>query len=723
MRERRTAGLRRSEQSRRGTLRAVGGRRVTVAGLVGSALLFATPALAQYPTSPPPPMPLRPVHFPPFTTARLPDGLSLIVVAQHKQPVVTVTLAMQGGAAYDPPAKAGLASIVAELLTKGTESRTADQIAAQVEGAGGSISAGADDDFLRVSISSLAENLPQMIDVLADIVEHPAFPATELELARTRELSALQLALSQPAAIAERIFRHEVYGDHPYGLTETPATVRAITREDVLAFSRAHVRPGGALLVVAGDAQAATVERLARRAFASWAGTTTPPVFPAIPLREHSEIVLVNKPGSVQSNVLAGFPFISPRDPAVYPLTLMNKILGGGADSRLFEILREQKGWTYDAYSQFSHPKGTGMFVAGTQVRTPVTDSAVAEMLRQLNRIRDTVPADSEVTAAKDYLVGSFPLTLQTPQQIAGAVARARLLGLPDDYVPKFRDRLAAVTDSQLAAADRRYLTPDHMVVVVVGDAAKVLDGLRHLGLPVRIVDVDGKPLTEADLAAPPAPVEWATDRLVAARDSFRVLIQGNPIGALTTTIARGAEGGRQVVYITSASAIGSFAQSSDTVAIDAATFAPIRVRGGGRAAGQEESLTLDYAGTHVTGHAHTPRRGGVRDADVDTTLAAGTLDENEVTSLLPALPLAARGHWVLTAYSGREGVVRTVDVTVAGDTTVTVPAGTFDCWKVATTGGQVPTTYFVTRTAPYLVVRYAPTGPPIAFELVRHEP
>lgn len=694
---------------------------VMVAGLI--ALVAASPALAQYPTSPPAAVALRPVQFPAFVKGRLPNGVDLIIVGQHKQPVVTVTLAIQAGASYEPADKVGLSGMVAELLTKGTESRTADQIAAQVEGAGGSIEAYSDNDFLRVTVSSLAENLPLAMNVLADVVTHSTFPGTELELARTRALSALQLELSQPSSIAQRIFSHQVYGDHPYGRNDTPASLRAITRDDVLAFYGGQVKPAGALLVVAGDVNAASVQRLAAQAFASWRGAPAAAPPPTeIPVRTGTDIVLVHKPGAVQSNILAGFTLITPRDPAVYPLTLMNKILGGGTDARLFLILREQKSWTYGSYSRFTRPKGMGMFMANAEVRTPVTDSALAELMRQLQRIRSEVPADSEITAAKNYLVGNFPLTIQTPEQIANAVASARLLGLPDDYVPRFRDRLAAVTRDQLAAADRRLLTTDRMVVVVVGDGTKILDGLKSLG-SVRLVDVEGKPLTEEELAARPTAVSWAAERLAPASFEYRVVVQGNPLGQSAHRIERAAEGGRQIVRLSANMNVASYVQQTDTITIDAATLAPIHVRQSGVTGGQPASLTLDYDGMHVTGHVHVPSRTGVRDAAVDTSLADGTLDDNELAALVLALPLASGGRWVLNAYSGGEGVVRTLTLKVSGEDSVTVPAGTFACWKVEMTGGQVPFNFYVTKAAPYLLVKYELVGQPVSFELTQHTP
>lgn len=157
-------------------------------------------------------------------------------------------------------------------------------------------------------------------------------------------------------------------------------------------------------------------------------------------------------------------------------------------------------------------------------------------------------------------------------------------------------------------------------------------------------------------------------------------------------------------------------------MSVDAGSFAPIRIRQSGTAGGQAESIALDYDGTHVKGHVHVPQRAGVRDADVDTTLAAGTLDDNQVLPLLLALPLAAGGRWTLPAYAGSEGVVRSIMVRVTGDSTLTVPAGTFDCWKVEMTGGEIPMNLYITKAAPYLLVRYEMVGPPVAFELTEHK-
>ncbi len=699
--------------------------RATRVAAVALAALLALPlvARAQVPDQPPAAGALRPVRFPAFVTARLPNGLDVIVVAQHKQPTVTVSLAVQGGNAYEPADKVGLADMVAELLTKGTATRTADQIAAQVEGAGGAISASADADFLAVRVSSLSENLPFVFQILSDVVLHSTFPADELELARTRMLSALQLELSQPASIADRIFRHEVYGDHPYGRSATPASLRAITRDDVVGYFDQRVRPGRALLVVAGDVDPVRVRQLATRAFATWRGVPAPSAAaPRGPARTATELVLVNKPGAVQSNILAGFPFITPRDTAVYPLTIATKILGGGTDARLFLILREQHGWTYGSYAFFSRPRGTGVFEANAEVRTAVTDSALAEMLRQLDRIRNEAPPDSEVAAAKNYLVGSFPLTIQTAQQIAGAVASARLLGLPDDYVIRYRERLAAVTDAQLAAAARTHFATDRMVVLVVGDGPSILPGLKALGLPVRIVDVEGKPLTEADLSPRASRIDWAADRIVPASYTYRVVVQGNPMGDATRSVARGTANGRPILQLFGTTNIGGMVRQADTTTVDAQTLAPVSVRQSGSVQGQATSLRLDYEGTHVRGQGRVPGQAGPRDLTVDTTLAAGTFDDNQMEAVLLALPVAANARFNIPVFLSGEGRGQVYTVAVTGEDSVTVPAGTFACWRLEMSGGPQGMTFYLTKGAPYAVVKYEMVGMPVAFELTARQ-
>ena len=351
--------------------------------LAAGALLapLAIPLPAQgFPKTPPAPMPLAPAQFPPFQEAVLPNGMRLLVVENRKQPIIAVSLSFTAGAVTEPAAKAGLAGMVAGLLNKGAGARNAEQFADAIEGVGGGFAASAGDDFLQLYVNTLSRNAPLAFELLADAAIRPAFPAQEVELLRTQTLSGLQLEKSQPAAIAGRTFRQALYGAHPYGRSATEATVKAITRADVVAFHTARLRPQGALLVVAGDLSLAQARALATKAFAGWTGApATLAALPPVPARTQAELILVHRPGSVQSNVLIGNTTRGPADPLRYAATVANEALGGGSEGRFFRILREEKGWTYGSYSELQTRRGAGAFSASGEFRTAVRNSPEAE--------------------------------------------------------------------------------------------------------------------------------------------------------------------------------------------------------------------------------------------------------------------------------------------------------------------------------------------------------
>ncbi|HJR35642.1 MAG TPA: pitrilysin family protein, partial [Gemmatimonadales bacterium] len=291
--------------------------------LAGAAQLPAQ----EYPKTPPAPGPLTPAPFPPFRETVLPNGLRLLVVESHKQPVVSISLSFPAGSSVDPAGKEGLASMVAGLLTKGAGTRTADQISDAIEGAGGSLSAGAGPDFLAINSTVLTPSLPLAFELLGDVAVRPTFPASEVELLRTQSLSGLQVALTQPENIADRAFRRAIYGAHPYSRSELPASLKAITREDLVRFHRSRLRPGGALLVLAGDVTLAEARRLALRAFQGWTGTSAAvPPFPTLPDRPRTELLLVHRPGSVQSNIVVGNLTYPATDPRTYAATVANQV-------------------------------------------------------------------------------------------------------------------------------------------------------------------------------------------------------------------------------------------------------------------------------------------------------------------------------------------------------------------------------------------------------------
>jgi zinc protease len=687
----------------------------TAAALVlGMATLCPTESLAQFPTTPPPAGNLRPLQFPEFQDVTLDNGIQLIVVENHQLPIVSISVNFEAGSRYDPAGLEGLAGVVAELLTKGTASRSADQIAEEIESVGSNLFANAGPDFLTVGTTVLTEHVDLAFELIGDVLINSTYPTPELEIARTRILSALRLEASDPSALATRFFAKTVYGDHPYGRSETEASVAAITQADVQQFAGARLVPGSSLAVVSGDISLDEARRLLQEYLGNWSGTPPTVDTPAPPAPSPTSIVLVHRPGSAQSNIRVGNLAINPGDDLYYPATVANRILGGGSAARLYEILRQQKGWTYGAYSGIQRRKDVGYFQANTEVRSEVTDSALAEILVQLRRIRNETAADSELTDAKGYLVGSFPLTIETPQEVAGQVAATKLLGLGDDYLNTYRERLAAVDAQQAMAAAKAVIHPDSEVVVVVGDGQAIYDGLKAIA-PVRIIDTEGSPLTPEDLTPAAMVVEFEHANIVARRDSFQITFQGNPIGHQVSEVT---VGGDTITYRESTVIQMMGMDMASTVFLDPETLAPLSTSQVGQMGGQSLDSHLTYEGGRVTGQVQTAQPTGVETKEVDTELVEGTVDASVIQMLIPAMPLAEGASLTINAFTPVEGTVKPITVRVGSAEEVTVPAGTFSAYKVDVTGGEQPLVVYVTTDTPRKVVKMELAAQPVAFEL-----
>ncbi len=668
-----------------------------------------------FPTRAPAPARLRPVRFPPFHDVALPNGMTLLLVENHEQPTLSISLSFGAGTAYDPAGKEGVAALVAELLTKGTPTRTADQIAAEIEGVGGSIGASAGDDFFTVSTDVLSDHADLAFNLLGDVTRRATFPSDELELARTRFLSSLEVELSQAGNVADRAFQKEIYGRNPYGRNTSVAAYKAITREDVVAFAGRRLRPGGSLLVVSGDITLPQARALATQAFGTWRGAAAPtPAFPAAPTKRGTDILLVNRPGSVQSNIVIGNTTFLPTDTGYYAARIATHVLGGGSDSRLFMILREQKSWTYGSYAALRRNRGMGYWQATFEGRTEVTDSALAELLHQIDRVRTETIPDSELVAAKGFLVGSFPLTIETPRQIAQVVTTARLLGLGADYIQRYRERLAAVTGTRARTAAQRVYKRDALTIVVVGDAKALYDKLKAIA-PVHLVDVEGKAMDPAELNPAGGPVAFDRSQIVARSDSFQALVQGTVFGSQTGKVAID---GDSIVY-TESLMLPQFQQQS-TVVLNA-DLSPRRTDQTSLVQGQRTEIHLTYGGGRVKGTSQRPRPGSTPTLiTVDTTLAAGTIEDNALPVVLAALPLEQGKTFNLSVFSSGEGTTKVVSVKVAGTENVVVPAGNFPAYRLELSGMQLPVVMHVTQQSPRRLVRIAPTGMPLVFELVK---
>jgi len=691
-----------------------------LAALVALAAVRATSLCAQdsFPSQPPAPTPLAPVRFPPFREAVLPNGMTLLVVENHEQPVVSINLSFRAGAVYDPAGKAGTAELVAQLLTKGTPTRTADQISAAIEGVGGSLAASSGEDFLTVSAGVLSDQAELAFDLLGDVVRRATFPTDEVELARTQALSALALALSQPGNVADRFFLGEIYGRHPYGRSPGIESYRAITQNDLKQFAAARIRPGGALLVIAGDVTLARARALALKAFAGWTGTPAVVVAPPPPpVRGATDILLVHRPGSVQANVQIGNTTFAPTDSGYFAARVATQVLGGGADARLFLILREQKSWTYGSYASLTRRRGLGQWEATFEGRTEVADSALVEMLHQIDRMRTELVPDSEITNAKGFLVGSFPLSIETPDQVASAVTNARLLGLGVDYVRLYRERLSAVTAARARAAAARTYHRSALTIVVVGDGEKLYDRLKTIA-PVRIIDVDGNPLTADDLHPQTGVPALDRAQIVSRTDSFQIVIQGTPNGTLTAQTAVSAD---SIVYQERTVIAGGMVQQGTTVHFSPADLSVTQVDQTGRVQGQPADIHLTYQAGRVQGKSTTPQPGGTAQTlQIDTTVAPGTYDDNALSFLLPALPLADGRTLAVNVFESGKGVTQIMQIKVSDGGSLTVPAGTFPVFRLDISGGQVPTAFYITKDTPRRIVKIELLGAPFVFELVK---
>ncbi len=689
---------------------------VGMLGLITLSIIptFHLSAQEPFPARAPAPGRLRPVRFPPFRDVALPNGMTLLLVENHEQPTLSVSLSFRAGTAYDPAGKEGTAALVAELLTKGTPTRDAEEIAAAIEGVGGSIAASAGDDFLTVSTDVLSDHAELAFTLLGDVTRRATFSDEELELARTRFLSSLEVELSAAGNVAGRAFQKEIYGRHPYGRNTSAAAYRAITRNDVAGFAGRRIRPAGSLLVISGDITLPRAQELATQAFGTWRGAAAPaPAFPAAPAKRRTDILLVNRPGSVQSNIVIGNTTFLPTDTIYYPARIATHVLGGGSDSRLFMILREQKSWTYGSYAALRRSRGLGYWQATFEGRTEVTDSALTELLHQIDRVRTETIPDSELVAAKGFLVGSFPLTIETPAQIAQVVTTARLLGLSPDYIQRYRERLAAVSGARARAAAQRVFRRDALTIVVVGDAKALYDKLKTIA-PIRLADIQGNAMDPAQLNPTGGPVAFDRSQVVARSDSFQALVQGNVLGGQTAKVVLD---GDSIVYSES-TVIGQFQQLS-TVVLNS-DLSIRRTDQTGLVQGQHTEIHLTYGGGRVKGTSQSPQPGGPRAITVDTTVAAGAIDDNALAVLLPALPLAQGKTFNLNVFSSGEGATKVVSVKVAAIENVVVPAGTFPAYRLELSGMQLPIVMHVTQQAPRRLVRVAPTGAPIVFELVK---
>ncbi|HEX8722694.1 MAG TPA: pitrilysin family protein, partial [Pyrinomonadaceae bacterium] len=425
---------------------------------------------------PPAPLPERALNLPRPEEEALPNGLRVVVVEQPRLPLVSFRLAFRSGDASDPPALPGLTDLMTDMLVEGTESRTSRQIAEEVARYGATLTAGASSDYLTVAASSLAAYADRVLELLADVTLRPTFPESELALAKSNAQQNLIAQRAQPSFLASEAVARVLFGQHPYAVVaSTPESIEALARDALVAHHRALLVPNNAVLLVVGDVRREEVLGQAGRLFGGWRpGEVAEPQFPAPPARTERVAYVVDRPGSAQTNLLVANLSITRTDPDYFPVLVMHTILGGNASARLFMNLREEKGYTYGAYTQFDARRHAGSFRATTEVRGEVTGLSLKEIFYELERVRSEDVSDKELTDAKAYLTGIFPIRLETQEGLVEQLAQIRMHGLPDDYLETYRENIKRVTKDDVRRAAQLYVTPERAAVVAVGDGSQI---------------------------------------------------------------------------------------------------------------------------------------------------------------------------------------------------------------------------------------------------------
>jgi zinc protease len=441
-------------------------------------------------------LPLGPSEFPPFETFRLGSGLNVIFVKQDEVPKLTLQLYVGGGTAVPAQDRQGTADLMAELLTKGTTSRTAAEIAETIEAVGGSVSSSAGLEWTTLSVNAPATAAELAFDLLQEMALEPTFPETELEITRDQTLTFLEQDEIDPDTLANRQFGRIAYVDHPYGRYTTPESVEALTRDEVVQFYNTFYKPNNALLVVVGDITRAEAQAQVERIFTDWQPGDVPDYldYPEVDVGDTSLIYLVDRPESEQATIQIGNRAINARNPERYALEVVNSVLGGGASSRLFSNLREAKGYTYGVYSRFGRPNDISTFRVVTDVNQNHAGDAIKEVLGELEQIRTEPISQQELTDAKGLLIGNFALRIEDPADFAAQLSNRYMTGLPIEELKDYLPTIEAVTaeEAQQAAAD--YIASESPIIVVVGEAEVVKPQLEEIGQVV-VVDKDGNPV------------------------------------------------------------------------------------------------------------------------------------------------------------------------------------------------------------------------------------
>lgn len=440
-------------------------------------------------TRPPEPGAVKPFDFPVITRARLDgDDTPELLVARHGDlPLVSAELVLEAGAGGEPADRAGIAQLTAEALETGTRERDVDELAWALESLGIELATGASWDAASIGVTVHADRLEPALELLAEVVRAPAFDRAQVERLRDERLADILQRRKEPRALASDAANRFIFRDGvPYGrpLIGLESTVRGLGPDDLADFHRRHYSGAAAALIITGAVDPEAARTVASRHFGDWRGQPASRAdFDVGPRVENATVFIVDRPGSVQSEIRLGHVGVERHHPDYFPLVVMNTILGGAFTSRLNMNLRERHGFTYGVRSGFALRRRPGPFTVDVAVATDVTARALEEALREIGGLRDDGPTDAELNNARDYLRGVLPLRLQTTGALASRIAELVVFDLPIDYFRSYRDRIADVSRDDVHRVARDAIRPDRMAIVIVGDATAIEPEVRKLGL------------------------------------------------------------------------------------------------------------------------------------------------------------------------------------------------------------------------------------------------
>ena len=461
-----------------------------VAGLSGLPAQAQNPDRSQPPKlGPPPALTLKAVQH-----LKLSNGLPVLLYEKHEVPLVQLDLVVKTGAVLDPKGKGGLASMTAALMTEGAGSRNALELADAIDFLGAQLNVTAGQHTAAVVLHTPLARLDSALALMADVTLRPTFPGAELERKRKERLTTLMQWRDEPRALASVVFNRTLYGDHPYGRYSIgdESALQSFTPDDIKSFYRGSFGPNNATLIVVGDVTSKTILPKLEMAFGSWKNVTpSSPSLPKINQVAARRVILVDKPGAAQSEIRIGRIGVPRMTDDFYALVVMNTILGGSFTSRLNQNLREKHGYTYGAGSRFDFRPLPGPFMASAAVQTAVTDSSLIEFMKELRGILELVP-QQEMDRARNYVALSFPGEFQSVAEISGHLEELVIYGLPDSYFNGYIGHILAVTQADVQRVAKKYLDPEKVDIIVVGDRSQVEKNIEALKLgPMTIMNIE----------------------------------------------------------------------------------------------------------------------------------------------------------------------------------------------------------------------------------------